>query len=149
MKIQRKMKTWECRTWKQPKQLLWRDSTFFLYFLRNWMPVIFSRVRKCSCHHKHQNGVFGKADIKMQNIRNFHYFNGKLQNGWPKYSHFCHQRIQININHHFVVQFSQILCLSGFPLFPAAILDRRYEPRMLSCNPIQRNELKKKLTKFE
>ena len=35
------------------------------------------------------------------------------------------------------------MCLTVFPLFSAAILDRRF------CNPIQRNELKKWLTKFE
>ena len=28
-------------------------------------------------------------------------------------------------------------------------MDRRFKPRMLGYNPIQRHELKKKLTKFE
>ena len=83
------------------------------------------------------------------NYRYFRYFNGKLRNGRPKYGHIRHQRIQINNNHRFVFRFSQILCLTVFPLFSAAILDRRFEPRMLGYNPIQRHELKKKLTKFE
>ena len=86
---------------------------------------------------------------KCQNFRYFRYFNGKLRNGRPKYGHIRHQRIQINNNHRFVFRFSQILCLTVFPLFSAAILDRRFEPRMLGCNPIQRIELKKKITKFE
>ena len=83
------------------------------------------------------------------NYRYFRYFNGKLRNGRPKYGHIRHQRIQINNNHRFVFRFSQILCLTVFPLFSAAILDRRYQPRMLGCNPIQSNELKKKMAKFE
>ena len=83
------------------------------------------------------------------NYRYFRYFNGKLRNGRPKYGHIRHQRIQINNNHRFVFRFSQTLCLTVFPLFSAAILDRRFKPRMLGNNPIQRHELKKKLTKFE
>ena len=82
-------------------------------------------------------------------FRYFRYFNGELRNGRPKHGHNRHQRIQINNNHRFVFRFSQTLCLTVFPLFSAAILDRRSEPRMLGYNPIQRHELKKKLTKFE
>ena len=83
------------------------------------------------------------------NYRYFRYFNGKLRNIRPKYGHIRHQRIQINNNHRFVFRFSQILFLTVFPLFSEAILDRRYYPKMLGCNPIQRHELKKKMAKFE
>ena len=48
--------------------------------------------------------------LKCQNVRYFRYFNGKLRNGRPKYSHIRHQRIQINSNYRFVFRFSQILC---------------------------------------
>ena len=54
-------------------------------------------------------------------------------------------RLQINIYQCFVLQFSQILVLTFFPgFFSAAILDRRYKPKTLVCNPIQSNALKKK-----
>ena len=82
-------------------------------------------------------------------FRYVRYFNGKLRNGRPKYGQIRHQRIQINNNDRFVFRFSQTLCLTVFPLFSAAILDRRFKPRMLGYNPIQRHELKKKFTKFE
>merc|ERR1711963_950290 len=83
------------------------------------------------------------------NYRYFRYFNGKLRNRRPKYGHIRHQRIHINNNHRFVFRFSQILCLTVFPLFSVTVLDRRSETRMLGYNPIQRYELKKKMTKFE
>ena len=38
---------------------------------------------------------------------------------------------------------------NGFSVFAAAILDRRYEPKMLVCNPIQSNEVKNKTYQFE
>jgi len=82
-------------------------------------------------------------------FRYFRYFNGKLRNWRPKYGQIQHQRIQINKNHRFVFRFSQTFCLTVFPLFSSAILDKRSEPRMLGYNPIQRHELKKKMTKFE
>ena len=83
------------------------------------------------------------------NYRYFRYFNGELRNGRPKHGHNRHQRIQINNNHRFVFRFSQNLCLTVFPLFSAAISDRRSEPRILGYNPIQRHDLNKKMTKFQ
>jgi len=83
---------------------------------------------------------------------NYHYFrylNGKLRNRRPKYGHIRHQRIKINNDLRFLFLFFQILCLTVFPLFSAAILDRRSEHRMLGYNPIQSHELKEKMTKFE
>ena len=38
---------------------------------------------------------------------------------------------------------------NGFSVFSAAILDRRYEPKTLVCNPIQSNELKNITYQFE
>ena len=38
---------------------------------------------------------------------------------------------------------------NGFPLFSAAIFDRRYKPRMLVCKPIQINKLKLRICRFE
>ena len=58
-----------------------------------------------------------------------------------KTGHIHHQQLQINKNQLFVFQFSQIQCLTAFPLFSAAILERRYKPRMLVCKPIQNNKL--------
>ena len=52
------------------------------------------------------------------NFRNFHYFrysNGQLCNRRQKYGHIRHQRCQINVNQRFVLRFSQILVLTGFP----------------------------------
>jgi len=82
-------------------------------------------------------------------FRYFRYVNGKLRNGRPKYGHIRHHWIQINNNRRFAFRFSQNLRLTVFPLFSAAILNRRFKPRLLGYNPIQRHELKKKLSKFE
>ena len=38
---------------------------------------------------------------------------------------------------------------NGFPLFSAAILDRRYKPSMLVCKPIQSNKLKIRMCKLD
>ena len=38
---------------------------------------------------------------------------------------------------------------NGFSVFSTAILDRRYEPKTLVCNPIQSNELKNITYQFE
>ena len=86
---------------------------------------------------------------KCSNFRYFRYFNGQLCNGRPLYGHIRHQRFQINLNQCFVFRFLQILVLTVFPFFSAAILDRRYEPNTLVCNPIQSNELKNITYQFE
>ena len=83
------------------------------------------------------------------NIRNSRYFNDQLCIGRPKYGHICQQRLQINIYQCFILQFSHILDLMFFSGFSAAIFDRRYEPSMLVCNPIQSNELKNNAYQFK
>ena len=82
-------------------------------------------------------------------FHNVRYLNGQLCKVRPKYGHIRHQHFQINIKQRFVFQFSHILVLTGFPVFSAAILDRRYEPKTLVCNPIQSNELKNPMYQFE
>ena len=150
MQIQRKMNTWECRTWKQQKQPLWRHSTFSEICEKIEGFLLFSSVLYCNCNHSHQNRVLGIADIEMSKFPLFsviltaNYVTDDLNTVIFVIS--GSKSIVIIV---LFFCFSQFLFLTGFPLFSAAILDRRYKPRMLGCNPIQRNELKKKLTKFE
>ena len=131
--------------WKTAKKAVMTSSKQNFQYLRK-NTFSFRRLEPPSVYVCNQ---YLNMCIIFPNYRYFRYFNGKLRNGRPKYGHIRHQRIQINNNHRFVFRFSQILCLTVFPLFSAAILDRRSEPRMLGYNPIQRHELKKKLTKFE
>ena len=49
---------------------------------------------------------------------------------------------------HFVIMFSLFLVLTFFRYFRRAILDRRYEPSMLVCKPIQSNMLKIRMRKL-
>ena len=83
------------------------------------------------------------------NYRYFRYFNGKLRNRRPKYGHIRHQRIKINKKQHFVFLIFSNFVFNGFPLFSAAILDRRYKPSMLVCKPIQSNKLKIRMCKLD
>ena len=152
-KIKQKLKTWECRIGKQQKRPLWRhQSKIFniwgkIHFLFEGWGAPPPKPPSVYVYNQYLNMC--KIFSNYRYFRYFCYFNGKLRNGWPRYSNIRHQRIQINNNHRFVFRFSQNLCLTVFPLFSSAILDRRSEPRMLGYNPIQRHELKKKMTKFE
>ena len=149
-KIKQKLKTWECRIGKQQKRPLWRHQSKIFNI---WGKIHFLFEGWGAPPPKPPSVYVYNQYLTMRNsfpnYRYFRYFNGKLRNRRPKYGHIRHQRIQINNNHRFLFLFFQILCLTVFPLFSAAILDRRSEPRMLGYNPIQRHELKKKMTKFE
>ena len=137
-KIKQKLKTWECRIGKQQKRPLWRhQSKIFniwgkIHFLFEGWGAPPPKPPSVYVYNQYLN----MCKI-FPNYRYFRYFNGKLRDIRLKYGHIRHQRIQINNNHRFVFRFSQILCLTDFPLFSAAILDRRYLPKWLVCNPIQ------------
>ena len=125
----------------------WNPSKRFRYFvnvikllLPEYFTVTATTVTKTMCEVQ--------LTWKCQNARYSRYFNGKLRNGQPKYGHIRYQRIQTNSNRRFVIHFYEILCLTGFPLFSAVILDRMYQPRMMGFNPIQRNEFKNIFAKF-
>ena len=50
---------------------------------------------------------------------------------------------------HFVIMFSLFLVLTFYRYFRRAILDRRYEPSMLVCKPIQSNKLKIRMCQLD
>ena len=92
---------------------------------------------------------FLKLITNFRNFRYFRYLNGQLCISRPKYGHFSHQRFQISPNQRFVFRFLQIFVLTVFPFFSTAILDKRFKPITLVCNPIQSNELNNKMYQFE
>ena len=82
-------------------------------------------------------------------FRHFHYFNGQICNERPICGHIRFQRLQINIQQFsFFFSFANF-GFNGFSVFSTAILDRRYEPKTLICNPIQSDELKELTYQFE
>ena len=90
-------------------------------FLPNWRKLnvdcLFSGVLSSSFTTVPETVCVVEPISILRNFRYFRCFNSYLFHKGPYYGHIRHQLLHINIYQRFVFRFSQILVLTGFPVF--------------------------------